>query len=173
MYLFLEEVMMPVKPIFIVQKHQARSLHYDFRLEINGILKSWAIPKGISLHPGEKHLAILTIDHPLEYADFEGIIPEGTYGAGKVLLWDKGTYFSIDDPDQLDQINIENQVEQGKLLFFLEGIKLKGRFALILSDSAHKQWMFMKLNDEEAREEGDILIDQPRSVFSEKTIEEL
>lgn len=164
---------MPVKPSFVVQKHQARSLHYDFRIEVNGVLKSWAIPKGISLHPGEKRLAILTIDHPLEYADFEGVIPEGTYGAGNVLLWDRGTYYSIDDPDQLDQTNIEKQIDQGKLLFFLEGIKLKGRFALILSDLLHKQWMFMKLQDEEAREDGDILIEQPLSVLSGKSIEEL
>jgi len=163
----------PVKPIFVVQKHQSRALHYDLRLEVNGILKSWAIPKGVSLCVDEKRLAILTVDHPIEYADFEGIIPEGTYGAGKVLVWDKGYYYSIDDPDYLDQVNIENQIEEGKLLFVLEGQKLKGRFALILSDKAHRQWMFMKLNDEEARVEGDILVEEPNSIISGKTIEEL
>jgi len=164
---------MPVKPIFVIQKHQARTLHYDFRLEVNGILKSWAIPKGVSLNPNDKRLAILTIDHPIEYAEFEGVIPEGTYGAGTVMIWDNGTYFSIDDPDQLDQTNIENQIEQGKLLFFLEGSKLRGRFALILSDPIHRQWFFMKLNDEEAKEDGDVLLEKPLSVISGKTIEDI
>lgn len=159
--------------MFVVQKHQARALHYDLRLEVNGILKSWAIPKGVSMNPEEKQLAILTVDHPLEYADFEGIIPEGTYGAGKVLIWDRGTYYAIDDPIFLDQVNIENQIEEGKLIFFLEGSKLKGRFALILSDKAHRQWMLMKLNDEEAREKGDVLIEKPFSVVSGKSIEDL
>lgn len=164
---------MPVKPLFVVQKHKARAMHYDFRLEINGILKSWAVPKGISMNPEEKRLAILTIDHPLEYAEFEGIIPEGTYGAGTVLIWDQGTYFSIDDPELFDQTNIENQIEDGKLLFCLEGKKLKGNFALIISDKAHRQWMIMKLNDEKADFKGDILVDQPQSVISGKLIEEI
>ena len=164
---------MPLKPIFVVQKHKARSLHYDFRLEMNGILKSWAIPKGISMDSSEKRLAILTVDHPLEYADFEGVIPEGTYGAGTVLIWDKGCYYAIDDTELYDQTNIENQIDEGKLLFYLEGKKLTGRFALILTDKIHRQWMIMKLNDEEAKPDSNIMEDMPNSVVSGKTIEEI
>jgi len=159
--------------MYIVQKHKARTLHYDLRLEMNGILKSWAIPKGISLDPNEKRLAILTIDHPIEYGDFEGVIPEGTYGAGTVMIWDKGAYYSIDDPEMYDQSNIENQIEEGKLLFYLEGKKLIGRFALIRTDKIHKQWMIMKLNDDEAKPVADILDEMPRSIVSGKTIEEI
>jgi bifunctional non-homologous end joining protein LigD len=109
--------------IFVVQKHDASRLHYDFRLEINGVLVSWVVPKGPSMNPAEKRLAIRTEDHPLEYADFEGLIPEGQYGAGTVMVWDKGTY----EPE--DGIPPDEQLARGKIDVALHGKKLRGRLA--------------------------------------------
>src|SRR5256884_1236151 len=102
---------------FVVQKHAARRLHYDFRLEINGVLVSWAVPKGPSMNPAEKRLAIMTEDHPLEYADFEGVIPKGQYGAGMVMVWDKGTY----KPE--DGVPPDEQLARGKIDVVLHGKK--------------------------------------------------
>jgi bifunctional non-homologous end joining protein LigD len=106
-------------PIFVVQKHKATSLHYDFRLGIEGVLVSWAVPKGPSMNPADKRLAIQTEDHPIEYANFEGVIPEGQYGAGTVMVWDKGTYQT--DPGD----SAAEQLVQGELKFTLRGKKLK------------------------------------------------
>ena len=137
-------------PIFVVQKHQATSLHYDFRLEIGGVLVSWAVPKGPSLNPADKRLAIQTEDHPIEYANFEGVIPEGHYGAGTVMVWDKGTYQS--DPDG----SAAEQLSQGELKFTLHGKKLQGGFVLIRtglkSAGARNQrsWLLIKRQDEYA-----------------------
>jgi bifunctional non-homologous end joining protein LigD len=138
------------RPIFLVQKHQATSLHYDFRLEIGGVLVSWAVPKGPSLNPAHKRLAIQTEDHPIEYANFEGIIPEGQYGAGTVMLWDKGTYDT--DPDG----SAAEQLAQGELKFFLHGKKLQGGFVLIrtglrgASARGQRSWLLIKRQDEYA-----------------------
>jgi bifunctional non-homologous end joining protein LigD len=109
----------------VVQKHDASRLHYDFRLEINGVLASWAVPKGPSLDPAVKRLAIRTEDHPIEYADFEGLIPKGQYGAGSVMLWDKGTY----SPD--GDLSPEQQLAKGEIKVVLQGKKLRGGFVLI------------------------------------------
>src|SRR5947209_7265815 len=114
------------EPVFVVQKHDASRLHYDFRLEVDGVLKSWAIPKGPSLDPTVKHLAAHVEDHPLEYGDFEGNIPAGNYGAGSVMLWDAGTFDLLGDVDGLAQL------ARGDFKFRLHGEKLKGDFALVL-----------------------------------------
>lgn len=106
-------------PEFVVHEHDARHLHYDFRLEMNGVLKSWAVPKGPSMNPSDKRLAILVEDHPLDYAGFEGIIPEGQYGAGKVIIWDHGEYMLL-----------SGDIESGRIEFLLKGKKLKGIFIL-------------------------------------------
>ena len=130
---------------FVVHEHKATRLHYDFRLEVGSILKSWAIPKGPSMNPAEKRLAVMVSDHPLVYADFEGIIPQGSYGAGPVVVWDKGTYVPLErDPLQ--------GIQAGKLAFELRGKKLKGVFALALMKGrgTGKEWLLMKKKDEDA-----------------------
>jgi bifunctional non-homologous end joining protein LigD len=132
------------RPIYVIQKHNASHLHYDLRLEINGVLKSWAVPKGPSLDPEVKRLAIQTEDHPIDYADFEGVIPEG-YGAGTVKVWDIGTFKNL-KPDQ----SIEQDYENGKLELYLEGKKLKGAFVLFkthLPGNAKANWLLKKMDD--------------------------
>ena len=119
------------KKVYVIQEHHARRLHYDLRLEMDGVLKSWAIPKEPPLRKGVKRLAIETEDHPLEYAEFEGIIPEGSYGAGEVRIWDKGTY------------ELEKK-EKGKIVVRIRGKKLKGRYCLLRFKE--KNWLFFKLS---------------------------
>lgn len=157
----------PENPRFVVQKHDASKLHYDFRLEVNGVLKSWAIPKGPSMDPSQKRLAVPTEDHPIDYIDFEGIIPEGNYGAGAVIVWDTGTYRNLKEDIPLDKA-----VEEGHVDIRLEGEKLKGGFALIRTGKEDRKfWLLLKKNDNEANPENDILIDRPESVLSGYTIE--
>lgn len=133
-------------PRFVLHEHKASRLHYDFRLEIDGVLKSWAIPKGPSLNPADKRLAIMVPDHLLEYIDFEGIIPEGSYGAGPVIVWDSGEFVPLetDDPGA--------SLKAGKLTFELRGKKLKGVFTLAqmkgLPKSTGKEWLLMKKKDD-------------------------
>lgn len=126
---------------FVVHEHHATRLHYDFRLEIGGVLKSWAIPKGPSMNPADKRLAVMVEDHLLEYGDFEGIIPQGLYGAGPVLIWDSGQFEAEGDP--------EIGLRQGKLRFTLNGKKLKGGFSLVLmrGRGTGKDWLLIKGND--------------------------
>ena len=138
--------------LFVVQQHSARRLHYDFRLECDGVLKSWAVPKGPSLDPGEKRLAVHVEDHPYDYGSFEGVIPPGQYGAGEVIVWDCGVY-SPDEDGQTwfhDRKQAERQVragvEQGKLSIELRGEKLKGSFALVRTKDK-KSWLLIKHKD--------------------------
>ncbi len=130
---------------FVVQEHHATSLHFDFRLEIDGVMKSWAVPKGPSMNPNDKHLAVRTEDHPIEYNTFEGTIPEGEYGAGEVRIWDKGTYAVIGEH------TIDQQLTDGKLTFLLHGKKLKGEFHLIqMKNRGPKYWLLLKHHDDYA-----------------------
>jgi bifunctional non-homologous end joining protein LigD len=153
---------------FVVQKHAASHLHYDFRLEIEGVLKSWAVPKGPSLNPEDKRLAIETEDHPIEYQKFEGIIPEKQYGAGKVLIWDKGTYKLVDK-----EFSLLEAYKKGHLKISLKGKKLKGAFTLQrIKEEDHPQWLLFKLEDKYADKKHSIIKDE-KSVISEKILKEI
>jgi bifunctional non-homologous end joining protein LigD len=160
--------------IFVIQKHAARRLHYDFRLEMEGVLRSWAVPKGPSLNPADKHLAVAVEDHPLEYGDFEGVIPEGNYGAGAVIVWDRGEWSAQDFKG-----NAADAVRAGKLDIVLRGFKLNGAYTLVrtggrpTSDPKDKKnWLLIKKRDEFASSD-DVLEAHPRSVLSGLTIEEM
>lgn len=127
---------------FVIHEHHARQLHYDFRLEIGDVLKSWAIPKGPSLNPADKRLAIMVDDHPLEYFDFEGIIPEGQYGSGAVVIWDSGTYSLLEGDDPMKSL------ESGKIVMELYGKILKGCFTLVkMKGRGEKNWLLIKKKD--------------------------
>lgn len=140
------------KLIFVIQRHKASRLHYDFRLELDGVLKSWAVPKGPSLNPKDKRLAMMVEDHPYDYKDFAGIIPEGNYGAGIVEIWDNGTYADIDNASEdVAQKNIRAGLKAGNLKFQLFGKKLKGEFALVkLKGKEDNSWLLIKHNDKYA-----------------------
>jgi bifunctional non-homologous end joining protein LigD len=125
---------------FVVHEHHARQLHFDFRLEAAGVLKSWAVPKGPTLDPRERRLAVEVEDHSLAYGDFEGEIAEGRYGAGEVRIWDAGTYETEGDPSE--------QIRKGKLSFTLSGAKLRGAFALVRMSRGERQWLLIKSDDE-------------------------
>jgi DNA ligase D-like protein (predicted 3'-phosphoesterase) len=161
------------KPMFVVQKHQASTLHYDFRLEVNGILKSWAVPRGPSIDPRQKRLAIPMEDHPLDYAGFEGVIPGGRYGAGVVLTWDTGTYRNM----KLDKDNCEipliEAIKGGHATFWLEGEKLKGGYALTrINRSGKERWLLVKMDDDKADANSDPVHTAPESVLSGRNIED-
>src|SRR2546426_1971635 len=152
---------------FVIQKHRATRLHYDFRLEMEGVLRSWAIPKGPSLNPAEKRLAMLTEDHPIDYGEFEGVIPKGNYGAGKVIIWDNGTYEMV-DPD-----TPEKGWRKGKLHFVLHGKKLNGEWVLVRGSRDPKQWIFFKVRDEYAAPNTDITEQRPESIISGQLVDEV
>jgi bifunctional non-homologous end joining protein LigD len=160
-------------PIFVIQKHQASHLHYDFRLEMEGVLKSWAVPKGPSYDPTMRRLAMMTEDHPYDYAAFEGVIPAGNYGAGNVIIWDQGTWELIEPGD--DPVKA---LQSGKLTFRLNGKKMFGEWALVKirgksgSDKGN-EWLLLKHRDEFANEKVDVTKVAPRSVVSNKTVEEV
>lgn len=179
-------------PIFVIQQHQASSLHWDFRLEADGVLKSWAVPKGPSTDPGEKRLAVATEDHPLDYADFEGTIPEGEYGAGTVIVWDAGPYRNIsrskeDDAShdgqdeeegeekEVHPLPIEEALERGRVDVWLEGKKIRGGHSLIhtrVGDN-EKNWLLVKMQDEGADARRNPTRTEPHSVLSGRTLEEV
>jgi len=156
-------------PIFVIQKHDASSLHYDFRLEIDGVLKSWAVPKGPSTDPSEKRLAVQTEDHPLAYADFEGVIPENEYGGGTVLVWDKGTF---ENAKRDEAGNITRSLAQcladGHLTVTLVGEKLTGGYSLTHFRTEHgkRQWLLVKMDDDAADARRNPVSTQDKSVLS-------
>jgi bifunctional non-homologous end joining protein LigD len=161
--------------VFVVQQHDARRMHYDFRLEMDGVLRSWAVPKGPSQNPSEKRLAMMVEDHPLEYGDFEGVIPEGNYGAGAVIVWDRGTYTMVDPAEGTPA----QAVDRGKLDFRLNGYKLHGEFTLVRTNprsatraGERQQWLLVKKRDQ-YRDDADVLETHPRSVLSGLTVGEM
>jgi bifunctional non-homologous end joining protein LigD len=136
---------------FVVQKHDATRLHYDFRLELGGVLKSWAVPKGPSMNPADKRLAVMVEDHPSGYIDFEGIIPEGNYGAGTVEIWDKGLFIPVDqDLEALSERQALQALKKGELKFMMKGDKLEGGFVLVRMKEEEKNWLLIKHKDEYA-----------------------
>jgi DNA ligase D-like protein (predicted 3'-phosphoesterase) len=161
------------QPRFVVQKHDATTLHYDFRLEAAGVLKSWAVPKGPSTNPKDKRLAMPTEDHPLDYADYEGMIPEGQYGAGPVIVWDTGTYRSLTEDDG-ETVPVEQAVQNGHVAVWLEGRKLRGAYALTrIGKGKRERWLLVKMADEQADARRKPVKSQPESVVSGRTIEEV
>jgi DNA ligase D-like protein (predicted 3'-phosphoesterase) len=163
------------KPRFVVQQHDATRMHYDFRLESSGVLKSWSVPKGPSIDPGEKRLALPTEDHPLEYADFEGVIPEGEYGAGPVIVWDSGTYDNETRDRDGNLIDLDEAIRRGHVRVRLHGKKLHGDYALtrIGGDGGRERWLLVKAADEYAAGHEQAAEPGPESVKSGKTIEQL
>lgn len=158
-------------PIFVIQKHHASHLHYDFRLEMEGVLKSWAVPKGPSYDPTVKRLAMMTEDHPYDYAAFEGVIPEGNYGAGNVIIWDNGRWEFIEPGD--DPVKA---VKQGKLTFRMYGKKMFGEWALVKIHGRSpkgNEWLLLKHRDEFANPNVDVTEVAPRSVVSNLEVDEI
>jgi bifunctional non-homologous end joining protein LigD len=147
-----------------VQKHRATALHYDFRLEAGGTLRSWAVPKGPSMDPKQRRLAMEVEDHPLEYANFEGVIPEGEYGGGTVMLWDDGVWAPMADVDP------KKALDSGEIRFLLDGKKLKGSWTLVRTGD--RTWLLMKRRDEYASTD-DIAETQPRSVRTKRLLSEI
>src|SRR5918997_4401608 len=156
------------EPRFVIQKHDATSLHYDFRLEIDGVLVSWAVPKGPSLDPRDKRLALQVEDHPMSWGDFEGVIGAG-YGAGTVIVWDAGTYRNLADEETTSEA-----LARGHLKFWLEGEKLRGGWTLQRTHAGAKpKWLLIKRRDEHADPGRDPAATRPESVLSGRTIEQV
>lgn len=161
-------------PLFVIQKHDASNLHYDFRLEIDGTLKSWAVPKGPSMDPSVKRLAIPTEDHPINYAYFEGTIPEEEYGGGTVMIWDRGTIAPVKESKDADAY-FKKAYQEGQLEVALQGKKLQGGFAFIRSDSGDLEgkWLIVKMDDDAADARRKPKSTQSESVVSGRSLEEI
>jgi len=154
--------------MFVIQKHAATGLHYDFRLEVDGVLVSWAVPKGASTDPRDKRLAMQVEDHPLGYGDFEGVLGPG-YGAGAVIVWDTGSYDNLREPE-----TVAEGVERGHLSVWLHGRKVRGGYSLRRTSAGGKpKWLLVKRRDAEADARRDPVTTQPESVLSGRTIEQL
>jgi len=161
------------QPVFVIQQHDASTLHFDFRLEVDGVLRSWAVPKGPSTDPAEKRLAIPTEDHPLDYADFEGVIPEGEYGAGPVLIWDRGTYRNRSEKDG-ESRSMAAALDDGHAVAELYGEKLSGGYALQrIGQGDDTRWLLVKTDDEHADARRNPVSTQQESVASGRTLDEI
>ncbi len=156
-------------PLFVIQKHAASTLHYDFRLEVGDVLRSWAVPKGPSTDPRDKRLAMAVEDHSRDYADFEGVIEEG-YGAGAVIVWDTGTYANRTERDG-EEVPIDEALDDGHAVVELHGEKLRGAFAL--TRTGGRRWLLVKKRDEDADARRNPTSTQPESVLSGRTIEQV
>jgi bifunctional non-homologous end joining protein LigD len=166
---------MAKQPQFVVQKHAASTLHFDVRLELDGVMKSWAVPKGPSADPGVKRLAVQVEDHPIEYNKFEGTIPKGEYGGGAVMLWDRGTYrYGGDDPDPI--AGLRRGLAKGDFKFVLAGKRLKGSWVLVRTrrgDPRRAQWLLIKHRDDHAEPGSDVVAEHMTSVATGRTMEEI
>lgn len=162
-------------PIFVVQQHDASTLHFDFRIEVDGVLKSWAVPKGPSTDPRDKRLAVQTEDHPLEYADFEGAIPEDEYGGGTVIVWDTGPYENITKDEEGNEVSISKALDDGLAEVWLEGRKLRGGYALVHTKTGGdaKNWLLVKMKDEGADARRNPVSTERRSVLSGRTLKDI
>lgn len=159
---------------FVIQEHDASSLHYDFRLEIDGVLKSWAVPKGPSTDPAEKRLAVPTEDHPVDYIDFEGVIPEDEYGGGTVLVWDTGTFENATADNDGDEIPPGEAIGQGHISVVLDGKKLSGGYALTRTGSGDDpRWLLVKKDDDAADARRNPTSTEPGSVLTGRTLEDI
>ncbi|MGI8707760.1 MAG: DNA polymerase ligase N-terminal domain-containing protein [Actinomycetota bacterium] len=158
---------------FVIQKHDASSLHYDFRLEVGGVLRSWAVPKGLSTDPRDKRLAMPTEDHPMDYIDFEGVIPKGQYGGGPVIVWDNGT-FENTTTRKGTAIDLAQALDAGHATVWLEGRKLTGGYAITrVATGKDERWLVVKMKDEAADARRNPVGTQPESVLSGRTVEDL
>jgi DNA ligase D-like protein (predicted 3'-phosphoesterase) len=162
-------------PRFAFQKHSATSEHYDLRLEVDGVLASWAIPKGPSLDPRDKRLAMRTEDHPMEYLEWEGVIEEGSYGAGPMIVWDRGVFQNISETRRGEAMELDEAIEKGDVKVFMLGEKIKGAYALVRTSKPgdREQWLFIKKRDEGADGRRKPTSSQPESVLSGRTIEQV
>lgn len=159
---------------FVIQKHDASSLHYDLRLEIDGVLKSWAVPKGPSTDPSQKRLAMPTEDHPLDYIDFEGVIPEDEYGGGTVLVWDTGTYENQTTDHDGEEVPPDVAYDEGHISFLLRGKKLSGGYALTRTGSGDDaRWLLVKKDDDDADARRNPTSTEPESVLTGRTLEDV
>jgi DNA ligase D-like protein (predicted 3'-phosphoesterase) len=159
------------RPRFVIQKHDATRLHYDFRLEVDGVLVSWAVPRGPSMNPTDKRLAVMTEDHPMDYAGFEGYIPKGEYGGGPVIVWDAGLYHNLTEDRRGGVLAMRAAIERGHVKVWLEGEKLQGSWALTRTDG--KQWLMVKVKDAAADPDLDPVRDAPQSILTGRTIDDI
>lgn len=159
-------------PIFVVQEHDASSHHFDVRLQVGDVLRSWAVPKGPSTDPSEKRLAIPTEDHPLEYAEFEGVIPDDEYGGGTVIVWDAGPYSNLKVDEDGQPVPVADQLDEGHATVWLHGEKIRGGYAFIRTDAGDdERWLMVKMDDEEADARRNPVSTEPDSVLSGRSLD--